>query len=132
MDTPTAVKVGTWIEREVHGTYCRWTKVVHVYQEDWISVVYLDGDTPVKDDFQLVDGRWDFKYDRPSGFTIREVRLENGMPAYGSAFAVVKRRLIRIFGALRIRPCPRSSLSRGAPRSWGGSGSETLDLVGNC
>lgn len=72
MDTPTAVKVGTWIEREVHGTYCRWTKVVHVYQEDWISVVYLDGDTPVKDDFQLVDGRWDFKYDRPSGFTIRD------------------------------------------------------------
>ena len=26
-----------------------------------------------------------------------EVRLENGMPAYGSAFAVVNRRLIRIF-----------------------------------
>ena len=72
MDTPTTVKVGTWIEREVHGTYCRWAKVVHIYEADWISVVYLDGDTPVKDDFQLVDGRWGFKYEGVSGFTIRD------------------------------------------------------------
>jgi hypothetical protein len=71
METPTAIKVGTWIEREVHGTYCPWAKVVHVYQEDWISVVYLDGDTPVKDDFQFVDGRWGFKYEGVSGFKIR-------------------------------------------------------------
>ena len=71
MNTPTTVKVGDWIEREVHGGYCRWSKVVHVYQDDWIEVVYLDGDTAVKDDFQLVDGRWDFKIQGVSGFKIR-------------------------------------------------------------
>ena len=71
MENPTTVKVGTWIEREVHGTYCRWTKVVHVYEQDWISVVYLDGDTPVKDDMAFVDGRWKLKHESPSGITIR-------------------------------------------------------------
>ena len=72
MDTPTTVKVGDWIEREVHGGYCRWSKVVHVYQEDWISVVYLDDRTPVKDDMELSEGRWKFKYQGVSGFKIRD------------------------------------------------------------
>ena len=71
MDTPIAIKVGTWIEREVHGTYCPWAKVVHIYQEDWISVVYLNDETPVKDDMAFSNGRWKLKYDGPSGFTIR-------------------------------------------------------------
>ena len=71
MNTPTAIKVGTWIEREVYGGYCRWTQVIHVYQEDWISVVYLDGDKPVKDDMAVVDGRWKMKHESPSGISIR-------------------------------------------------------------
>jgi len=70
MNTPTTVKPGMWIEREVHGTYCRWAKVVHIYQEDWISVVYLDDQTPVKDDMEYSEGRWKFKYDGVSGFNI--------------------------------------------------------------
>jgi hypothetical protein len=37
-----------------------------------VSVVYLDGDTPVKDDMILDGGQWRFKYQGPSGFKIRE------------------------------------------------------------
>jgi hypothetical protein len=71
MNSPTTVKIGDWIEREVYNGYCRWSKVVHVYQENWITVVYLDDQMPVKDDMELSDGRWKFKYQGVSGFKIR-------------------------------------------------------------
>jgi hypothetical protein len=68
MSEHNTVKVGDWIEREVAFGYCRWAKVTAVSDPVTVSVVYLDGETPVEEEMILEDSNWKFKSAGVDGF----------------------------------------------------------------